>query len=102
MQIYYLLYLVIFLGVLFLLIRYLLLRRALVSTKLFIKGIRWENGGFYDEAAVSYEQALSGMKKGWLDRALENKIKGKLKLLHTISIYKRDQAFVRENNSWIS
>ena len=102
MQVYYFLYLLIFLGVLCLLVRYLLLRRTSLSTQLFIKGIRAENGGLYDEAAVSYEKALSGMKKSWFHRALKIKIREKLKLLHTISTYKRDQEFIRKNNSWIS
>lgn len=102
MQAYYFLYLLIFLGVLFLLVRYLLLRRASLSTQLFIKGIRAENSGLYDEAAVSYANALSEMKKNWFHRSFKIKLREKLKVLHTIRTYKRDQDFIRKNNSWIS
>ena len=102
MEAYYVLYLLIFLGVLFLLIRYLLLRRISLSTQLFIKGIIAENGGLYDEAAVSYENALSEMKKTWFHRSFKIKVREKLKLLDTLRTYKRDQDFIRKNNSWIS
>jgi hypothetical protein len=102
MPAYYFLYLLIFLGVLFLLVRYLLLRRTSLSTQLFIEGLRAENSGFYDEAATSYENALSAMKKNWFHRSFKIKISEKLKVLHTLNTYKRDQDFIRKNNSWIS
>jgi len=89
-------------GVLFLLVRYLLLRRTSLSTQLYIEGIRAENSGLYDEAAVSYENALSEMKKNWFHRSFKIKVREKLKILHTIRTYKRDQDFIRKNNSWIS
>jgi hypothetical protein len=84
------------------LVRYLLFRRTSLSTKLFIKGIRAENSGHYEEAAISYENALSEVKKTRFGRSLEIKIREKLKVLHTIRTYQRDQNFVRKNNSWIS
>jgi hypothetical protein len=102
MQAYYFLYLLIFLGVLFLLVRHFLLRRTSLSTQLFVKGIRAENSGLYDEAATSYENALRTMKKNWFHRSFKIKITEKLKVLHTINTYKRDQGFIRKNNSWIS
>ena len=102
MQAYYVLYLLIFPGVLFLLVRYLVLRKTSLSTQWYIKGMRAENKGLYDEAAASYENALSEMKKNRLNRSLEIKIREKLKVLHTINTYKRDQDFIRKNNSWIS
>jgi hypothetical protein len=98
MHIYYFLYLLIFLVVLGLFVRYILWRRTSISTQLFSKGIIAENGGLYDEAAANYEKALSGLKKGWFQRSLEIKIREKLKLLHTISTYERDQHFIRRNN----
>jgi hypothetical protein len=102
MQAWYFLYLLIILGVLFLLVRYLLLRRTSLSTQLFIEGKRAKNSGLYDEAAVSYENALSEMKKNWFHRSFKIKIREKLKILHTIRTYKKDQDFIRKNNSWIS
>jgi len=102
MPTYYFLYMLIVLGVLFLLVRYLLLRRTSLSTQLFIKGVRAENSGLYAEAATSYENALREMKKNWFHRSLKIKIREKLKVLHTINIYKKDQDFIRKNNSWIS
>src|SRR5689334_1130495 len=101
MQAYYFLYLLIFLGVLFLLVRHLLLRRTSLSTRLFIKGLRAENEGLYDEAVVNYENALSEIKKSRFHRSLEIKICEKLKVLYTIRTYKEDQDFIRQNNSWI-
>jgi len=101
MQVYYFLYLLIFLGILFLLVRYFLLRRTSLSTQLFIKGIRAENSGLYDEAATSYENALRAMKKNWFHRSFKIRVREKLKVLHTINTYKRDQDFIRKNNAWI-
>jgi len=98
---YYFLYLLIFLGVLFLLVRHLLLRRTSLSAQLFIKALRAENEGLYDEAVVSYENALSEIKKNRFHRRLEIRICEKLKLLHTVRTYKKDQNFIRKNNSWI-
>jgi hypothetical protein len=102
MPLYYFLYAILLLGVFFLLVRYLLFRRASLSTRLFIKGIRAENSGLYEEAAISYENALSEIKKTRFRGSLEMKIREKLKVLHTIRTYQRDKDFVRKNNSWIS
>lgn len=102
MQAYYFLYLIIFLGFLFLLVRRVLLRRSSPSTQLFIKGLKAENEGLYDEAVVSYENALSEIKKTRFHRSLKIKICEKLKILHTVRTYKKDQDFIRKNDSWIS
>ena len=102
MPAYYILYLVIFLGILFLFVRYLFWRKTSLSAQLYMKGMRAENSGLYDEATVSYENALNEIKKTRFHSRLEIKIREKLKLLHTITTYERDQGFVRKNNSWIS
>jgi len=102
MPLYYFFYAILLLGVSFLLIRYLLLRRTSLPTKLFIKGIKAENSGLYEEATTSYENALSQIKKTRFRRSLEMKIREKLKVLYTIRNYYRDLDFVRKNNSWIS
>jgi hypothetical protein len=67
-----------------------------------VKGMRAENSGLYEEAAVSYQNALNEIKKTRFHTSLEIKIREKLKLLHTIMTYKKDQDFIRKNNSWIS
>jgi len=102
MPAYYILYLLIFLVILFLLVRYLLWRKTSLSAQLYMKGMRAENSGRYDEAAANYENALKEIKKNRFHSSLEIKIREKLKVLRTISTYKRDQDFIRKNNSWIS
>jgi hypothetical protein len=101
MPLYYFAYLIISLGASFLLARYLILRRTSLPTKLFMKGIKAENNGLYEEAATSYEDALREIKKTRFHRNLEIEIRQKLKVLHTVTTYTKDQDFVRENNSWI-
>src|SRR4030095_9519739 len=101
MPAYYILYLVIFLGILFLLVRYLFLRKTSRSTQLYSKAIKAENEGLYDEAVISYENALIEIKKNRFHRNLEIKIRAKLKILDTIRTYKKDQDFIRKNNSWV-
>src|SRR4030095_12074294 len=98
MPLYYFVYMILLLGVSFLLVRYLLFRRTSLSTKLFMKGIRAENSGLYKEATISYENVLSEIRKTRFRRGLEIKIREKLKVLHTIRTYHRDQDFVRKNN----
>jgi len=102
MPIYYLVYFFLLLGFSFLLVRYFILRRTSLSKQLFLKGIKAENSGLYEEAANSYEDALSEIKKSRFHRKLESEIRQKLKVLHTVTTYIRDQEFVRADNSWIS
>ena len=102
MPIYYLVYLFLLLGFSFLLLRYFILRGTSLSRQLFMKGIKAENSGLYEEATTSYEDALSQIKKSRFHRHLENEIRQKLKVLHTVTTYIRDQDFVRDDNSWIS
>ena len=102
MPAYYILYLVIFLGILFLFVRYLFSRKTSLSTQLYSKAIKAENEGLYDEAVTSYENALSEIKKNRFHRSLRIKICEKLKVLDTIRNYKKDQDFIRKNNSWIN
>jgi len=102
MPFYYIVYLIIFLGASFLLVRYLILKRPSLPMQLFIKGIKAENCGLYEEASVSYENALGEIKKSRFPRNLEIEIRRKLKVLHTVTAYTREQDFIRRNNSWIS
>jgi hypothetical protein len=102
MPLYYFLYLIILLVAFFLLVRYIIQRRTSLPIKLFIKGLRTENSGKFDEATISYENALNEVKKSMFHHSLKNKIIEKLKVLRTIKKYKKDQNFIRENNSWLS
>jgi len=84
------------------LVRYIIHRKTSLPIQLFIKGLRTENSGNYDEAAISYENALNEVKKSRFHDSFKNKIIEKLKVLRTIKAYKKDQNFIRENNSWLS
>jgi len=98
----YFVYLIILLAAFFLLVRYIIHRKTSLPIQLFIKGLRTENSGNYDEAAISYENALNEVKKSRFHDSFKNKIIEKLKVLRTIKAYKKDQNFIRENNSWVS
>ena len=102
MPLYYFVYLIILLAGFFLLVRYIIQRKTSLPIQLFIKGLRTENSGNFEEATISYENALNEVKKIRFHHSLKNKIIEKLKVLRTIKTYKKDQNFVRENNSWLS
>lgn len=102
MPVYYFIYLFFILGVLFLVVRHLFLKRTSVLEQMLMEGIRAENSGLYAEAAARYENALTEMKNKRFHRKLEIEIREKLKVLRTVTTYERDQEFVRENNSYIS
>jgi len=102
MPLYYFVYLIILLAGFFLLFRYIIQRKTSLPIQLFIKGLRTENSGNFEEATISYENALNEVKKIRFHHSLKNKIIEKLKVLRTIKTYKKDQNFVRENNSWLS
>jgi hypothetical protein len=102
MQTYYVIYLIILLGFLFLLVRYLIVRRTSGATRLFIEATRAENDGNLQEAITTYEYALSEIKKVRFHSHLKIRIIEKLKVLHTLNTYNLDQGFVRKNNSWVS
>ena len=102
MPLYYFVYLIILLAAFFLLVRYIIQRKTSLPIQLFIKGLRTENSGNFDEATISYENALNEVKKIRFHHSLKNKIIEKLKVLRTVKRYEKDQNFIRENNSWLS
>jgi len=102
MPVYFFIYLIIFFGIFFLLARYFILRRKSPAIVLFMDAAKAENSGDYHEAITLYEKALSEVQKTRFHQNLKIKIIEKLKVLHTVKIYKNDQAFVRKNNSWIN
>jgi outer membrane protein assembly factor BamD (BamD/ComL family) len=101
MPLFYLISIIVLVAIFIVFTCYLLSGRNSVSDQLFIKGIQAENNGHYEQAATSYEKALSELKNNRFHRRLELQIKEKLKLLHDVTTYERDQNFIRENNSWI-
>ena len=83
------------LSIIFLVIRYLVLRKKNVSVELFARALKNENSGHYEEAVVIYENALNEVKKNRFHSSLENKIIEKLKVLHTCIEYKNDHRSIR-------
>jgi hypothetical protein len=102
MHAYYFIYLIIILGVFFLLVRYFIVKKTSLATRFFIEATRAENNGNFQEAIIAFENALREVKKVRFHPHLKIRIIEKLKILRTIKTYKKDQGFVRENNSWIS
>lgn len=80
----------------------LFLKKKGLPVELFVEGLRYENDGHFDEAIMNYENALNEVKKNRFHRDLENKIIQKLKVLYTVSEYKKNILFTRKiagNNS---
>ena len=72
------------------------LRKKNLPVELFTEGLKYENDGHFDEAIINYENALSEIKKNRFHRDLEYRIIQKLKVLHTISEYKKNIQFTRK------
>ena len=73
----------------------LFLKKKDLPVELFVEGLRFENDGHFDEAILNYENALSEVKKNRVHSDLENRIIQKLKVLHTISEYRKNTQFIR-------
>ena len=73
----------------------LFLKKKDLPVELFVEGLRYENDGQYDEAIRNYENALNEVMKNRFQNDLENKIIQKLKVLHTVSEYKKNIQFIR-------
>ena len=73
----------------------LFLKKKDLPVELFVEGLRYENDGHFDEAILNYENALNEVKKNRFHRDLENRIIQKLKVLHTISEYRKNIQFIR-------
>ncbi len=82
MTIAYYFYLILFLFSIIFLVRFLLKKNITVS--FFAKALKNENSGFFEEAVINYESALSEEKKLWFQNIrLKNIITEKIKVLHT-------------------
>ena len=95
MPFYFYLFLFIVLSVIFLVFRSLVLRRKNISVELFNEALRNENSGHYEEALVTYENALHEVSKIRFHGNFKNKIVEKLKLLHTLIEYKNSIRSIR-------
>ena len=73
----------------------LFLKKKNLPVELFVEGLKYENDGHFDEAIINYENALSEVKKNRFHRDLENRIIQKLKVLHTMSEYRKNIQFIR-------
>jgi len=64
-------------------------------TELFMKALKNENKGKFEEAVITYETALMEFNKSTFHREFKNKIMGKIKLLHTVIEYQKNTHFIR-------
>jgi hypothetical protein len=62
---------------------------------LYVKALRDENDGHFEEAIAAYETALVQCRKIRFQGVFRNKIIGKVKLLHTIIEYNNSIRFIR-------
>ena len=83
------------LSLIIFLLRYFLLRKRDIPVELFVEALRNENSGQFEEAVITYENALDAVKKSRVHSYLKNKIIEKLKVLHTIIEYKNSLHFIR-------
>lgn len=87
MQFYYYILLFLVLSTTLVLIRYFSRRKKNIPVQLFIDALKDENSGNFEEAIITYENALKEVKKDKFNNDLKNKIVEKLKLLHTVIDY---------------
>ena len=97
MLFYYYIYLLIFLSLLFILVRFLVSRKKDISVDFFVIAQRRENDGYFEEAVDSYEKALTEANKSKFHSFLKTKIIEKLKILHTVIEYKNNLRYVRQD-----
>ena len=94
MSLYYYFFLILALSLITLFIRSLVLQKKTIPSKLFDEALRNENSGHFEEAVVTYENALNEVKKRRFHNGMENKIVEKLKVLHTAIEYKNSFHFI--------
>ena len=70
-------------------------RKKKLKVELFVEGLKYENSGYFEEAILNYDNALTEIKKDRFHGKLKNKIIQKLKVLHTIIEYKKSLLFTR-------
>ncbi len=95
MPFYYYVFLLMLLCVIITSIVSIILWRKNVPVELFIKALRNENKGRFEEAILIYENALMEFKNIRFHNDLKNKIIQKIKLLHTLIEYQKSSVFIR-------
>ena len=88
MPFYSYIFLIMILSLIILLIRSFILWRKNVPVELFVKALKNENSGHFEEAVTNYEIALKGFRKNRSHSNLKNRIIEKLKVLRTVIEYK--------------
>jgi hypothetical protein len=96
MLFYYYIYLFLALMILFFLIKGLLRRKKDTSVDFFVAALKDENDGYYEEAVITYEKALTEAKKSRFHTMLKVKISEKIKVLHTVIDYENSARRARE------
>jgi hypothetical protein len=77
------------------LIRFFLLKKKNIPVLLFTEALHNENCGQFEEAILSYENALEETRKKRFHGMLENRIIEKLRVLHTAIEYKNSFSYTR-------
>jgi hypothetical protein len=96
MLFYYYIYVLIGLTGIFLLIKFLVARKKDIPVEFFVAALKDENDGYYEEAVITYEKALTEAKKSRFHNMLKIKIIEKIKVLHTIIEYQNNNRFARQ------
>lgn len=97
MQFYYYIFLFLVLSTVLLLIRYFSSRKKNIPVQLYFAALKDENSGNFEEAIITYENALVEVKKIKFNNTLKNKIVEKLKLLHTVIDYNNNSLSSRKS-----
>jgi hypothetical protein len=95
MQYYYYVYPAILLLVIIVFGRYVMQKRKSISARLFAEALKDENSGHFEEAVLTYRNALDEVKKTRFHSNMENKIVAKLKVLNTVIEYTNNSHFTR-------
>ena len=96
MLFYYYIYLLIALTGIFLLIKFLVARKKNIPVEFYFAALKNENNGYYEEAVINYEKALTEAKKSRSHQLLKIKIIEKIKVLHTVIDYQNSARLVRQ------
>jgi len=82
-------------SIIFIVIRSLFLQRKNLPVQLFVKALKNENNGNFDEALIAYESALQEVNKIRFHGSLKSKIIEKIKLLHTLIEHRNGFRIIR-------
>lgn len=93
MPLYYYLLILVVLSILFLVIRFWIMRQKNISVELFARALQEENSGHYEEAVVNYESALKEVIKIRYHGNLKNKIVEKIRLMRTVIDYQKSNRY---------